>query len=251
MSRDPDVPHDPTLAMLVDKLTPNGSGTLARLLELDATRRRQRARKLSAANDTAGADRLTHDAAFLERQAARFRSPREAVGGALMTGNGGEVVEAKPGPDPWQQQVQQPPDMLAAEATQHRFKLAANVSYLTLTLALELCESLGARDAWERNLLHEVAALHVLSMTVTAKAHAFVTLAASWVPEGRQQMQSIEAARLAAVIPRLTEAAQRGMTALERYRNGNRQTVTVQYVTVEAGGQAVVAGAVKPRRRKP
>lgn len=251
MSSDPDGPHDPELAMLNGKPIPKASGTLARLLELDATRRRQRARKLRAADDTVGADRLAHDAAFLETQAARYRSPDNAIGGALLTGNGGEVVAAEPGPDPWQRQVQQPADMLAAEATQHRFKLTAGVSDPTLTLALELCESLGARDAWERNLLHQVAAQHVLAMTITAKAHAFATLAVSWAPDDRQQMQSIEAARLAVVIPRLTEATQRGMAALERYRNGNRQTVTVQYVTVEAGGQAVVAGAVKPRRRKP
>jgi hypothetical protein len=218
------------------------------LLQLDATRRRQRARQLRATGDSPGADRMAHDAGFLETQAARLLDPQDAIGGPLMRGNGGEVVAAEPGLDAWQKQVQQPPDMLAAEATQHRFKLTADVSDLTLTLALELCESLGARDAWERNLLHQVAAVHVLTMTVTAKANGFATMAASWAPDGRQQMQSIEAARLAALIPRLADAAQRGMAALERYRNGNRQVVTVQYVTVANGGQAVVAGAVKRGR---
>jgi len=37
---------------------------------------------------------------------------------------------------------------------------------------------------------------------------------------------------------------QSGMLALQRLRSGGQQVVTVQYVQVEDGGQAVVAGQV-------
>ena len=40
-----------------------------------------------------------------------------------------------------------------------------------------------------------------------------------------------------------------GALALDRLRNGNRQVVTVQHVTVADGGQAVVAGAVTTGKR--
>ncbi|MGK7871423.1 hypothetical protein [Falsiroseomonas sp. E2-1-a20] len=61
-------------------------------------------------------------------------------------------------------------------------------------------------------------------------------------------MQSIEAARMARAAARVLECSQRGALTLDRLRNGGRQTVTVQHVTVQEGGQAVIAGTVKRGR---
>jgi hypothetical protein len=88
-----------------------------------------------------------------------------------------------------------------------------------------------------------MAAAHTLGMALLAKANSFLACAASWMPEGRQQMQSIEAARMATAAARVLDASQRAALTLERLRNGGRQVVTVQHVTVEDGGQAVVTGA--------
>ena len=52
MSAGPDVSHAPELTMLAEKPVPNGSGTLARLLELDATRRQQRALSMLSPNSS-------------------------------------------------------------------------------------------------------------------------------------------------------------------------------------------------------
>ena len=56
----------------------------------------------------------------------------------------------------------------------------------------------------------------------------------------------LEAQRSAVVGARVLVAFAQGALALDRLRNGNRQTVQVQHVTVENGGQAVVAGTVAP-----
>jgi hypothetical protein len=61
-------------------------------------------------------------------------------------------------------------------------------------------------------------------------------------------MQSIEAARMATAAARVLECSQRAALVLDRLRNGGRQTVTVQHITVQDGGQAVVAGSLKQRR---
>jgi hypothetical protein len=45
----------------------------------------------------------------------------------------------------------------------------------------------------------------------------------------------------------MMEAYNQGLLALDRLRNGRRQVVTVQHVTVNPGGQAIVAGALKPK----
>jgi hypothetical protein len=250
MSDDPDTPFDPTLPRMAGKTIRQGGGTLSRRIKADAGTRRQRAREMRKHGDEAGAARQDHDAAYLERQADRFRDPRQVIGSSLAAGNGGEVVAAEPSADAFQQRVQQPSDMLAAEATEHRMTLTANVSDPALTLAMEMSESLGARDALERNLIHQIAASHTVGLVLLSKANAFATMAVSWAPDGRQQMQSIEAARMATAATRVLEIAQHGMLAFERMRHGGRQVVTVQHVTVQEGGQAVVAGSVKPGRRR-
>jgi hypothetical protein len=201
--------------------------------------------------DAASADREDHDADYLERQSDRQRDPLLFVGSPLVEGNSGEVVVAPTpdaGPDMFQKLVQQTPDMLAAEASEQRMMMTAGVSEPTLTLALELGESVGAQTALERNLVHQMAAAHAVGMKMLAQAQAFMALAAPWVPEERQQMQSIEAARMARAAARLLECSQRGALTLDRLRNGGRQTVTVQHVTVQEGGQAVVAGTLKQGR---
>ena len=246
MSDDPDIPHDPNLPLMAGKRIPDGGGMFSRELKAIAATRRHRAERMRDNGDADAAACEEHDAAYLERHAGRFRDPLQAIGGALAAGNGGEVVAAERAcSDPFQDKVRQPPDMLAAEATEHRLSLTAGISNAALTLALDGSESIGASDALERNLAHQMAAAHTVAMVMLAKAHSFTVTAATWAPEGRQQLQSIEAARMAAAAARLMDASQRAALTLERLRNGGRQLVTVQHVTVREGGRAVVAGTVK------
>jgi hypothetical protein len=194
-----------------------------------------------------GAERLSHDATFLERHADRLCDPLEVVGSPLRAGIGGEVLSADPEKaTPYQDEVQQSPDLLAAEATEHRLALTAKVSGAALTLGLEMTESIGARNALERNLAHQIAAMHTLGMTLVARASSFAADVKPWASEPRQQVQSIEAARMARAAARALETSQRGMLALERLRNGGQQVVTVQYVNVQEGGAAVIAGRMDP-----
>lgn len=58
-----------------------------------------------------------------------------------------------------------------------------------------------------------------------------------------------EATRSATAGARVLAAFAQGALALDRLRNGNRQVVTVQHVTVADGGQAVVAGTVTTDKR--
>jgi hypothetical protein len=93
-------------------------------------------------------------------------------------------------------------------------------------------------------LAHQMATAHHLAMTMAAKANDFAGGIKSWDTTTRQQVQSIEAARMAGAAARMMETYQRGLLTLERLRNGGRQTVVVQHVAVGDGGQAVVAGTM-------
>jgi hypothetical protein len=201
--------------------------------------------------DAASADREDHDAAYLERRAARFCDPQEVIGGPLAVGNGGEVVAANDtGPDTFQKLVQQPPDMLAAEATERRMVLTAGVSNGALTLALDAAESIGAANALEQLLMHQTAATHEAGMKLLARADLLMMAPVSGCSEARLHLHSMEAARLTTVAIRAFEASQGAMLTLGRLRNGGRQTITVQHVTVQDGGQAVVAGSVRRGDRR-
>jgi hypothetical protein len=181
VSDDPDTPHDPNLPRLAGKPIRDGGGVLSRKLRAVAATRRQRARQMRHGGDAAGADREDHDAAYLERQSDRQCDPLLFVGAPLVEGNSGEVVVAPApefGPDVFQKAVQQPPDILAAEASEHRMVLTSSVSEPALTLALELGESIGAQTALERNLVHQMAAAQVVGMKMLAQANAFMALAA-------------------------------------------------------------------------
>jgi hypothetical protein len=55
---------------------------------------------------------------------------------------------------------------------------------------------------------------------------------------------NLRATRLAGAVARLMGAYQGGLLTLQRLRSGGTQKIVVQHVTVEDGGQAVVAGAL-------
>lgn len=54
------------------------------------------------------------------------------------------------------------------------------------------------------------------------------------------QKDSVEQARLANVAARLMTTFQQGMATFQKLRTGGNQTVTVQHVHIESGGQAVI-----------
>ena len=60
---------------------------------------------------------------------------------------------------------------------------------------------------------------------------------------------NLRVTRLAGAASRLMVAYQQGLVTLDRLRAGGKQTIIVQHVQVNDGGQAVVAGKVKPGAR--
>lgn len=101
--------------------------------------------------------------------------------------------------------------------------------------------------------MDQLAQAHKTSMTLLAKAEHFASFITAWATKERQQVQSIEAGRMASAGARTMEAFQRGLLTLDRLQNDGRQTVVVQHlqqVKVAEGGQAVVTGSAKTKGRK-
>jgi hypothetical protein len=61
----------------------------------------------------------------------------------------------------------------------------------------------------------------------------------------------VQATRLAGAIARMNGSYQSGVLTLQKLRTGGRQTMVVQHVNVNDGGQALVAGEMQTRGPDP
>lgn len=227
----------------MSRRTPEGAADLAEMNRARAAVKRAQAARAEDGREVAW---LKKEAATLEANAVDLLDPAMHATHALQPGLGGEFLVNRDGALTDQpglrDTVYQRGDMLAAEASLQRLELASEVN--ALTLAVDTAETIGARNGVERMLAHQMATAHAMALRLAAKADHFAGLCQSWDNTGRQQLQSIEAARMATASARMMDAFGRAALTLERLRNGGKQTVVVQHVVVADGGQAVVAGTV-------
>lgn len=198
----------------------------------------------------ADAAQLAAEAAAIEALAATLRDPAACGLPVLRQGRGGETAPPDDPDRPWRQRevaqtVGAKPSVLAADASLARLDMARDVG--VLTLAVEAAQDAGAATATERMLSHQLAAAHQTTMALFAvtdrELHKYRK--APTLNPGALT----EATRSANVAARVMAAFTQGAVALDRLRNGNRQLVTVQHVTVADGGRAVVAGSVTTTKR--
>ena len=91
---------------------------------------------------------------------------------------------------------------------------------------------MGAENAIQKMIAHQIATGHTVAMKLFASA------------QHRLAAYDADATRMVMAAARLMESVARGARVLDGLQHGGRQHVTVQYVAVADGGQAVVAGNV-------
>jgi hypothetical protein len=167
-------------------------------------------------------------------------------------GGGGELV---PLPDntpegferrEWKRStVEEPPHVLAHQASSDAMDLL--IENDTLSLGLEMADSVKAKGRVEKMLAHQMATLHRLGMRFASNADKElqrIWRAEHW-SDAHRQTACVEAARMMNASARAMSAFNDAALTLQRLRTGGRQVVTVQHVTVKHGGQAVVAQTMK------
>jgi hypothetical protein len=143
------------------------------------------------------------------------------------------------------------PDAVAADASRARLELAHRAG--VLETALDAADTMEASNSFEKMLTHQLGLMHHLTMKMGAQAIRHVErLGQANLTHAEAQRISTEAARLGNATARMTTTYQQGMTTLQRLRSDGAQKILVQHVTVEDGGQAIVAGKLKAggQRRK-
>ena len=96
---------------------------------------------------------------------------------------------------------------------------------------LGFVDSMAPRDAAEALLLTQMAAIHQATMMMARRINHVETL---------QQQDAAERA-----LNKLARSFAAQVEALKRYRSTGQQKVTVEHVTVNAGGQAIVGSVTK------
>ena len=193
----------------------------AHALKLHAKRMRMNVQRFPDHNPGINRMDMRH-ADTLDAAAVEFLSLPQLV----ARGTGGELC--KPGID------RNEPDRVALEASLERVRLVDQCG--AFDLALDLTETIKPKNASEQMLAHQLAAAHKAALDLLAKSAA--------------QHDTIERARLANTAGRLMSVFQQGLLTLQRLRTNGNQTVTVQHVHVEAGGQATaVIGNVQAGAR--
>ncbi len=148
-------------------------------------------------------------------------------------GAGGELTSAdNPKVSPMLQAIKYP-DRVTVDASLDRVELVHKNG--VLNMALDAAESIGAKNAAEQMLAHQMATAHRMSLDLMIEA--------------ANTRDPVEKCRLVNASAKLMDVCQKAMLTVNRLHTGGQQVVTVQYVQVTDGGQAVINGSVDARGR--
>src|SRR5215831_20955931 len=121
------------------------------------------------------------------------------------------------------------PDLAAVEASLERSRLCLHYFGADVAaMALDASNSIKAENCLEKMLAHQLAALHTQAMESTALARA------------RSEHDAAAKARLTNAAARCMTVYQQGLLTLQKLRQGGHQRISVQYVNVREGSQAVI-----------
>jgi hypothetical protein len=118
------------------------------------------------------------------------------------------------------------PDLASVEASLDRSRLLLQPGTDVAAMALDAANSIQARSSLERMLAHQLATAHKVAMEQMGQVD-------------HEESAGAKVKRINAAV-RCMNVYQQGMLALHKLRQGGQQRITVQYVNVSEGGQAVI-----------
>lgn len=123
------------------------------------------------------------------------------------------------------------PDLAAVEASLDRSRLLLQSGTDVVAMALDAANAMQAENSLEKMLAHQMAAAHKIAMEQMGQA--------SYEQNVRDQTKRLHAAA------RCMAVYQQGLLALHKVRQNGQQRITVQYVNVSHGSQAVIGNIEK------
>jgi hypothetical protein len=136
---------------------------------------------------------------------------------------------------------------VAAIADNERLVLASEAR--ADELAIDMEESAAAQTSIQKAMVHQLAAAHALALRLVGRANLEIEGMHRFDRQGQRETM-IEIARLSNAAARLMQAFQQGVSVFTKVRSGGTQTIVVQHVQVNQGGQAVIAGQARGASEK-
>ena len=131
---------------------------------------------------------------------------------------------------------------VAALADNERLGLASEAR--ADELALDMEQSAGAESSIEKAMTHQMAAAHAAALRIVGRVNLELEHMGTR-SQNEQREAMVEIARLSNAASRLMQTYQQAMLTLAKARSGGSQTIVVQHVQVNDGGQAVIAGQAR------
>ena len=142
------------------------------------------------------------------------------------------------------------PNQLAVDASHERLSLLADIGIGAMEVGCDATMSIHGANSLEKMLAHQLGVVHIMAMKFIKGAQNHLRRSESLLEHypDRAGDHADVAAKLNRAAARLMDTYQRGVKALYKVRVGNQQIVRVihQHVHVTDGGQAIVAGDMKP-----
>ena len=127
------------------------------------------------------------------------------------------------------------PDLAAVEASLERSRLLLHYHGAdAAAMALDAASSINAENSLEKMLAHQLAAAHKQAMQLIA-----------WV---RGEDDAATQARRVTAATRCMTVYQQGLLTLHKLRQGGHQRISVQYVNLSEGSQAVIGNVERERK---
>jgi len=125
------------------------------------------------------------------------------------------------------------PDLIAVDAWKERSQLLLQYGGDVAAMAQDASASIKAENSLEKMMAHELAVAHKLVMELIGRAR------------GGDPDAEIKRLNLAT---RFMTVFQQGMLTLKKIRQSGQQKITVQYVNISDGGQAVIGDVERNKR---
>jgi len=123
------------------------------------------------------------------------------------------------------------PDLVTIDAWMERSRLLLEYGGDVAAMAQDVSASIKAENSLEKMLAHQLAVAHKMVMELIGQAR-------------HTGHPDTEIQRLT-VATRFMTSFQQGMVTFKKLRHGGQQKITVQYVNVSEGGQAVIGNIAK------
>jgi len=199
----------------------------AHRLKMYAKTQRTSAKEWEAMGNSNNAALRLWEAECAEEAANKFLALSEAP----AVGTGGELIPTRNDSESLVGIVDtvRNPDMATISASRNRLDLANDAG--ASELALDMAETIKAKDSVEKAVAHQMAAAHSLAMNLVAEAN-------------RHELPA-DRVKLANAAARMMTVFQEGALTISKLRGGGKQQVTVVHQHVQvAGGQVAVAGTM-------